>query len=505
MKQTLLIVLLSPLLATGEEPGVTYHRDIAPIIYANCTGCHRPGESGPFPLTNFAEVSRRAKTISRVANDRYMPPWHANTELTKFLDVRQLDPAEIAKIDQWIAAGKPEGKAEDAPPYPAFTEGWQLGEPDLILKMPEAFPVPAEGRDIYRNFVLPVDLPEDKWVKAIELRPSARSVVHHSLYFLDETGTARKLDGKDGKPGFSSMAFRMSSSLGGFVPGVTAKKLPGDLARSLPKGSDLILSTHFHPSGKAESEQTTVGIYFADAAPAKNLEELQLPPGFGRTAGIDIPPGEKNYRIEDSSTLPVDVEAWFVSGHAHYLATTMRLTATLPDGHVKTLLDIPDWDMDWQDTYYFAEPIILPAGTVVKSVITYDNSSDNPNNPTNPPVRVKWGRESTDEMGSITLSGVALNLEDATRLDLSTKANRARLFSQLGRELRDTGVLERLPAIIHSLDANGDGLLQESELPPRMRVALLMRLDDDGNKALDSSELETLREWLTSLKSTRGA
>lgn len=505
MKKVLLLSLTLPLVTTAEETAITFHRDIAPIIYANCTGCHRPGESGPFPLTNYVEVSRRAMTISRVVNDRYMPPWHANDEATKFLDVRRLSSDQIARIDQWIAAGKPEGDAADAPPCPTFTEGWQLGEPDLIVTMEEAYPVPPEGRDIYRNFVLPLDLPEDKWVKAIELRPSARSVVHHSLYFLDDSGTARTLDGKDGKPGFHGMAFRMSGALGGYVPGVSARKLPGDLARPLPKGSDLILSTHFHPSGKAEMERTTVGIYFADAAPSKKLEELQLPPGFGRSAGIDIPPGEKNYRIEDSFKLPVDVEAHFVSGHAHYLCTTMKMTAILPDGTEKVLLDIPEWDMDWQDTYYFAEPIVLAAGTVVNSVIVYDNSAENPNNPTNPPVRVKWGRESTDEMGSITLSGVALDGNDSARLNLSTKANRARIFTRLGQELRKQGVLERLPAIVKSLDANGDGLLQESELPQRIRGALLMRLDEDGDKALNPSEIESLKDWLSALREGEGA
>jgi len=504
-KAVLLLSFCLPLACAAEEAAVTYHHDIAPIVYSNCTGCHRPGESGPFPLTNYAEVSRRAKTISQVVNDRYMPPWHANDEVTQFLDVRRLDPSEIALFDRWIAAGKPEGNAADAPPYPSFTEGWQLGEPDLILTMKEAYLVPAEGKDIYRNFVLPIDLSEDKWVKAIELRPSARSVVHHSLYFLDDSGTARTLDGKDGKPGFNGMTFRMSGALGGYVPGVSTRKLPGDLARPLPKGSDLILSTHFHPSGKVEMEQTTVGIYFADAPPSKKLEELQLPPGFGRSAGIDIPPGETNYRIEDSFKLPVDVEAHFVSGHAHYLCTTMKMTATLPDGAEKVLLDIPEWDMDWQDTYFFAEPIVLPAGTIVKSVITYDNSAGNPHNPTNPPVRVKWGRESTDEMGSITLSGVAVDAGDASRLNLSTKANRAKVFTQLGRELRSQGVLERLPSIVKSLDTNGDGLLQETELPQRMRSPLLLRLDEDGDKTLNASEIESLKDWLQALKAGEGA
>lgn len=501
MKRLLLLPpLLAPLggLATDGDP--TYHRDIAPIVYANCTGCHRPGESSPFPLTSYAEVSRRAKTIGQAVNDRYMPPWHANDEATKFLDVRRLSTGQLEAIDRWIEAGKPEGDPADAPEPPTFAEGWQLGEPDLVLTMAEAYEVPAEGRDIYRNFVLPLDLPEDKWIKAIELRPSARSVVHHSLYFLDSTGEARKLDGQDGKPGFSGMRFRTGGSIGAYVPGATPRKLPGDLARALPKGSDLVLSTHFHPSGKAEREQTTVGIHFADAAPERKLQDLQVPPNFGRGTGLDIPAGAKDYRIEDTFTLPVDVEAHFVSGHAHYLCETMRMTATLPDGSELVLLDIPDWDIDWQDTYYFAEPISLPTGTVLKSVIRYDNSADNPDNPSRPPVRVKWGEQSTDEMGTITLSGVTLDADDAATLRRSSQEARAKIIARLGHELRDQGVLERLPQIVKSLDANGDGRLQESELPQRLRGALLLRLDRDGDGALDATELETLRKWLETLK-----
>ena len=505
MKKLISILAAIPLLSPADDEAVTYHRDIAPIIYQNCTGCHRDGESAPFPLTNFAEVSRKALTINEVVGDRYMPPWHANTEVTQFRDVRRLTPGQISLIDRWVTAGKPEGNPSEAPAPPAFTPGWQLGKPDLVIKMAAPYAVPADGPDIYRNFVLPLDLPEDKWVKAIELRPSARSVVHHSLYFLDDSGTARKLDGKDGKPGFNGMSFRQSGALGGYVPGVSPRKLPEDLARPLPKGSDLVLSTHFHPSGKAEMEQTTVGIYLTDTAPSRKLEELQVPPGFGRSAGIDIPPGEANFTIKDSYKLPVDVEAFSVSGHAHYICETMKMTATHPDGTTEVLLDIPDWDMDWQDTYFFAEPVVLRAGTVVESVITYNNSVGNPENPFNPPQRIKWGRESTDEMGSITLVGVALDASDDQRLNLSNKAQRVKIFAQLGKELRNTGVLERLPAIVKSLDSNGDGSLQESELPQRMRAALLMKLDEDGDKSLNPSEIESLKDWIESMKADQGA
>lgn len=495
MKAFFPLFLFAPLPALVAGETISYHRDIAPIIHAHCTGCHREGESAPFPLSSYAEVSKKARTIRRVTEDRYMPPWHANSEVTEFLDVRRLTPEQIALIDRWVSAGKPEGDPADSPSTPVFTEGWQLGEPDLIVTMAEPYEVPADGPDIYRNFVLPLDLPEDKWVKAVELRPSARKVVHHSLFHLDDSGTARQLDGKDGKPGFSGMSFRRSGSLGTYVPGASPRKLPGDLARPLPRGSDLVLSTHFHPSGKVELEQTTVGIYLTDTPPSRKLEELQVPPAFGRKAGIDIPAGEANFTIRDSFTLPFDVEAYSVSGHAHYLCTTMKMTATPPEGTPRILLEIPEWDLNWQDTYFFAEPLVLTAGTVIESVITYDNSSGNPKNPHNPPKRVKWGRESTDEMGSILLTGVVLHSDEERRLRSSKQKQRAERFARWGGVLK-----ERLPAIVKRLDRNGNGILEEAELPRRLRDSLL-RLDEDGNQSLDASEIESLEKWLAAISS----
>lgn len=497
----LLLSLAAPTLLFSE---VTYHQDIAPIIYQNCTSCHREGESGPFPLSNYEEVSRKAKTIALVVEDRYMPPWHASTEHLSFLDVRRLSEDEIDAFSSWVSAGKPEGDPTTAPEMPNFPEGWQLGEPDLVITMAEAYEVPADGPDIYRNFVLPLDLPEDKWVKAVELRPSARSVLHHSLFFLDETGKSREMDGKDGKPGFSGMGFRKSGSLGSYVPGSTPRKLPGDLARPLPKGADIVLATHFHPSGKVEHEQTTIGLYFTDIPPARELQEVQVPPAFGRGMGIDIPAGEDHYVVEDSFTLPVDYEAISVGGHAHYICETMTMTATLPGGEEMTLLEITDWDLDWQDTYYFAEPVILPAETVVKTVITYDNSAKNPDNPHNPPRRIKWGRESTDEMGSVTLIGVPSAKQDMTELTRAVRRDQAQIVTQLGRELVESRVASRLPQVVKLLDKDANGELQESELPQRMREALLLRLDANGDKVLNASEIETLKEWLVTLQKSEG-
>ena len=499
---TALLIASTPMFGLTAE-SVTFHEDIAPLIHQRCTECHRPGESAPFSLINYDDVAKRSKTIEAVIDDRYMPPWHPVPGFGEFANTRRLSDDEIALYHQWVAAGKPEGDPAKAQEPPKFPQGWQTGEPDLILTMAEAFPVPADGPDIYRNFVLPLDLPEDKWVKAVELRPQARSVVHHVLFFLDTSGTARKKNGEDGKPGFRGMGFRSAGSLGGYVPGSTTRPLPGDLALPLPKGADLILASHFHPSGKAEMEKMTVGIYFADKEPSRKLYEIQVPPAFGRGAGIDIPAGKKDYRVEDTFTLPVDAEAIRVSGHAHYVCQEMKMTAKLPDGSEIPLLYIDNWDLDWQDSYEFKEPVQLPAGTVVKSVLIYDNSAENPDNPFDPPRRIRWGRESTDEMGSISLLAVPAVGQDPKKLTQANRQNQAKVLAELGREVRGGRLLERLPEVMRGLDKNSDGKLQKTEMPERFRNLLFDRLDADGNSELSKEELQTLRDFLNSLKAKK--
>jgi hypothetical protein len=338
----------------------------------------------------------------------------------------------------------PEGDKQDLPAQPTFVGGWPLGKPDLVVKMPNAYKVPAEGRDIYRNFAVALNLKEDKWVKAIDFRPSAPSVVHHTLFFLDPTGTAAKKEtdsgqvgfpggmggfggknkGKGGLGGLSGLGALGGEGgsqagnigLGGWALGTQPRALPDGLAYRLPKGADLILASHFHPSGKAEEEASTIALYFADKAPTQRFTGIQIPIVFGILAGIDIPAGKKDYAIEDSYVLPVDVKAFGVSAHAHYIGKDLSMTATLPDGKVKTLLHIPDWDFGWQEQYRFRDFYDLPKGTKLHVKITYDNSADNPHNPTNPPRRVRWGKESTDEMGSITLQVVAAKEDEFPRL-----------------------------------------------------------------------------------------
>ncbi len=494
--------------AGGEQ--ITFAENIAPLVHQKCTICHREGQPGPFELITFEDVRNRAQTIRAVVHDQYMPPWKPVNKGVEFAHDRRLSEREKKMLDQWIDAGLPPGDLQSIQ-YPEFSSGWSLGEPDLVLKMAGRFEVPASGSDIYRSFVLPANLPEDKWVKALELRPAARGAVHHALFFIDTSGEARQQDGKDGKPGLAGMSFLRQSlsgdgaeatrGLGGYVPGAMPNKLPGDLAMLLPKGGDIVMQTHFHPSGKTEMEQAELALYFADKPPTRQLVPVQLPPLFGKLAGLDVPAGESDFEISQTFTLPVDVEAIGISGHAHYICREMEMKATLPDGGVVELLTIDDWDLDWQDQYQFKEPLKLPAGTRLDARLVYDNSSANPENPNSPPKRIQWGRESTDEMGSLTLQVVASEEADRPKL---VRATRALLLDaskgQLGRgieQFRKNLPNQRLDGrVVKALDKNSDGKLQKAEVPQRLRERVFEFADRNGDNELDQSELKQIMQML---------
>lgn len=425
-----------------------YSKNIAPIIYDRCASCHRPGEAAPFSLLTYSDVKKHGTQIAAVTKSHLMPPWKAAGDCA-YRDDQRLSEAQIESIQAWVNGGMAEGKSSDLPPAPKFADSWTLGTPDLILKMPKAYQVRAEGPDIYRTFVLPTNLPKDTWISAIDFLPGARSVVHHSLFFFDSSGSSRKRDGADGQPGFSGgmggiggngLAFLSggkrgsgSGSLGGWALGAQASFMPEELAYFVPKNADLILSTHFHPNGKAEQEQSTVGIYFAKKVPEKEFTGIQMPPVFGALSGLNIPAGDKEYVIEDDYTLPADVKAFGVSGHAHYLAKEMKMVATLPDGKTKTMMWIPDWDFNWQGQYMYKDYVSLPKGTKLHTRISYDNSSSNPRNPTSPPKRVHWGEQSTDEMGSVSLRLVAAKESDLSTLQQDYRKHVLEILQSSGR------------------------------------------------------------------------
>jgi peroxiredoxin len=406
---------------------VTFARDVAPILYKHCSSCHHAQGAAPFALLTYEDAVRRAALIAAVTAKRYMPPWKPEPGYAKFVGERRLSVQEIAVLRDWAAAGAPEGNPAATPLAPKFSEGWQLGKPDLVAKMPEPFRVAADGPDVYRCFVVPMSVAQNRYIKAIEFQPQDRSVVHHALFFADPGRIAREKDAADPGPGyacFGSPGFLPARGLGGWTPGSGPIELPADAPTTLPKSSDLVLQIHFHPTGKAESEQSSLALYFTDTAPTRQI--IDIPLGSNQ---IDIPPGERAYKVRDHFTLPVGVEAIGIIPHAHYICKDMKGLATLPDGTKKSLIWIRDWDFNWQEQYRYATPMRLPGDTRLEMEFTYDNSDENPRNPSHPAKRVLWGPELTDEMAGLHLQVIPSRMAELPQL---TEALRGKLMRSVG-------------------------------------------------------------------------
>jgi mono/diheme cytochrome c family protein len=506
---------------TGRRPAqgvnaarVTFTETVAPILYANCVACHRTGEAAPFPLVSYEDVVKRADLLGEVTESRYMPPWHAAAGFGEFVGERRLTDAQIASIAAWIAQGMPRGDASKMPKLPAFpADGWRLGQPDLILQMPVGFELPASGPDVFRNFVIPTNLTEDKWVRAIEFRPSARKVVHHAIFTSVPSGQLAARDGADGRPGFGGMssagvvANRADSrGLGGWAVGAQPMTLPEGVALRLPKGSDFLLQLHFHLSGKPETERSLVGIYFADKAPEKHLLSVEIPALFGVGAGIDIKPGEKAFTIKDSFTLPGDIRIFSATAHAHYLAKDMKAIATLPDGTTKPLLWIDNWDFNWQDTYIYKNPVTLPKGTRIDATIVYDNSAENPRNPISPPRRALWGEQSFDEMGAVGFGFQVLNETDVQGFEQALGARGKAAIAAGGKDgtigrfisrqqrqnrgLQQLTVFDRQGAVVSRIGEPG-AYSQATFSPDGTRLAVIKRDADSDAQDVWTFDLAT--------------
>ena len=435
-----------PARVAAQTPKVTFNGQIAAVIYQNCSTCHRPGEAAPFSLLSYRDAAKHGKLIVAATSARIMPPWKAEPASWAYRDERRLSDADITLLRDWVDQGMPEGTS-NAPEPPAFTSGWRLGEPDLVIEMPAAYHLKADGPDIYRNIAVPLGLSEDKWITAIEMRPTARAAVHHVLYFADPNGRAHQKETEGVEPGFSGMrAGGATMPLGGWAVGAQPQFYPEGLAPRIPRGSDLVVQYHFHPTGKPEAEKSVIGLHFAKEAPTRNMLAIQLPPVYSLFSGLDVPAGEKDFVIRDSYTLPVDIDAAGVSAHAHYLAKRMKLTATLPDGEVKTLLAINDWNFNWQDQYFFRQMAALPRGTRLDAEIHWDNSADNPHNPSSPPVRVTWGEQSKDEMGALTLIAVPRQQADYRVLTRDVMQRRSVLAQQ--RIFADPSLLRKISELL---------------------------------------------------------
>ena len=397
----------------GEAP--TFNRDIAPIVFHNCAPCHRPAGPAPFDLLSYEAVSVRAEQIAFVTETRYMPPWKPKRGYGSFVGERGLSTEQIATIRRWVEHGKQEGSPADRPSLPQWESEWELGQPDLIALMTSAYTLRADGPDVFRNFAIPLPVDSTRYVKALEFKPGNARIVHHATMMIDRSGAARQRDGRDGAPGFDGMSFGEAEDADGHFLGWTQGKTsyPGSdsLAWRLNPGTDLLLQLHMLPTGKEESIEARVGLFFADAPPKRRPAMLRL----GRK-DLDIPAGASDHWIRDAYRLPVDVEVLTIYPHAHYLGREIRAYAELPSGEREWLIWIEDWDFSWQDDYRFSAPVFLPAGSTLVMEYAYDNSAQNPRQPHDPPVRVRYGLHSTDEMGDLTLQILPRRPEDLERL-----------------------------------------------------------------------------------------
>jgi tetratricopeptide (TPR) repeat protein len=411
--------------ATPHTP--SFNADIAPILWRNCASCHRPGQMAPFSLVTYADARQRASQIARVTGAHVMPPWLPAQGYGTFANARVLRDVDIQAIAEWAAAGAPEGDAADRNDPPAWTDGWQLGTPDLVVELPEPYRLTPGDADEFRNFVLPLPVSTTKFVRGMEVRPGNAHVVHHATLGIDRTRASRMLDDADPQPGydgmFSSGAHSPESHALGWTPGMTPRLDPPSIAWRLDPGSDLIVQLHMMRGHLHEPEpvRPSVGFYFSSTPPDTESIDFRL-----GSKTIDIPAGAEAYQVTDSFDLPVDVQLLSIYPHAHYLGKEMKASATLPDGRTEPLLWIKRWDFRWQDQYQYATPLALPKGTRLTMTYTYDNSAANGSNPHRPPVRVQYGPQSSDEMGDLWLRFVPHSRADAATLAQAFVANERR-------------------------------------------------------------------------------
>lgn len=471
--------------AAQPDGPVSFARDVAPIVFEHCATCHQSSGSGPFGVLSYQEIKDWAPLIADAVGQRRMPPWLPEPDFGSFANERRLDDNQIAVIRRWVEQGAMEGDPADLPPAPQLGDDWQLGEPDLIVTLPP-FTLAAQGHEIYRNLVAPIPVAVPHYVHAVELRPGNAKAVHHARMMVDATESSRTIDAEDSIPGFDGMDVMSEASnpqgfFVGWTPGKNAKVERDELAWRLEPGTDIVLQLHLRPTGRREVIAAQVGFHFAELEPERSPALILL-----GSFDIDIPAGASNYLVTDYYELPVDVDVLSVYPHAHYLGKELQGFATLPGGKKEWLIRIMDWDFNWQDDYRYVEPIRLPKGSVLTMHYTYDNTSDNPQNPSRPPRRVVFGARSVDEMAEMAIQVLPRNRADLEILNqsLSQKYSteiaeyRATEESQLGDRLAEQG--------------------RSSEAADHYRAALRNRPDD-------TRALLGLASVLIELKETDGA
>ena len=366
------------------SPSVSFTKDVAPILYNRCIECHRPGEIAPMSLVTYQDARPWAKSIKQRVVERSMPPWSADSRHAgKFTNDPSLSQKEVDTIVAWVNGGAPKGEDKDLPPAPKFTEGWTIGKPDAVLSMQEEYAVPADGTVPYLYFTIPTGFTEDKWVRAMEIRPGNRGVVHHVIAFSQDPGGSRDGGGE---------AQRGRNQLGGVTPNKTGVTFGPGTARLIKAGSNIVFQMHYTTNGEATKDRTSIGLIFTKEPPTRTLAT-----GNALNARFVIPPGEANHEVKSSTTFREDVHLTSFMPHMHYRGKDFTYTAVYPDGRSEVLLSVPKYDFNWQLTYVLKEPVSLPKGTRLDCVAHFDNSAGNKFNP-DPAKEVRWGDQTWEEM-----------------------------------------------------------------------------------------------------------
>lgn len=376
-----LACLLGVAAVAGAAPTPTFTKDVAPILYKSCVECHRQTMFAPMPLVTYQDVRPYAKVMKQRVVARSMPPWNADPAVGHFRNDPRLTEAEVDTIARWADAGAPKGDDRDLPALPVMAEGWTIGTPDMVFRMEQPFRIPANGAVDYQYLRIPVNLPADRWIKAIEIKPGARAQVHHVIAYTQESGKPVSEGGVLGP-----------NNIGGVTPNKPGVVFPDGVARLLHGKHDIILQMHYTTNGTAAEDLTQVGVIFAKEPPVR-----QAAGGLVINPRFVIPPNDGNFEVRGLNTLAQDTLVTSMTPHMHVRGKDMTYVAHYPDGREETLLRVPRYDFNWQITYELAEPKLLPKGTKVEVIAHFDNS---PNNKFNPDASqpVKWGDQTWEEM-----------------------------------------------------------------------------------------------------------
>ena len=417
---------LLPGIVVGLHAEITFTRDVAPILYKRCVGCHRPGDVAPMSLLTYKDARPWTAAIKEAVLSRKMPPWKADPHYGQWSNDPRLSDVEIATIKTWAEGTKSEGDPKDLPAPPDFHDGWKIGTPDLVISIPE-HTVEGSGPDEYSYFNVATNFKEDRWIVAAELRPSNRKIVHHAHVFVQEETTKKSAAAKDPVSEYTRWLIvkqgtlswmrpeapvidngcsvdhngmlpgrklsEFETLLSSYLPGRNAAAFPAGTARKIPAGATLNFRIHYsRTTGRRENDITSVGLIFAKKMPEHILYYTYLSNQMFR-----IPPGDSDHRVTDCHTLEKDIQITSLTPHMHLRGKAMRYIAHYPDGRSETLLNVPAYDFNWQITYQARKPIFLSKGARIEVIGEFDNSSRNPLNP-DPNVAVRWGAASENEM-----------------------------------------------------------------------------------------------------------